>query len=72
MTSTTCLHSEDLLDLVESDPASVITGISPDEIADFRHCVRCAAIGAVLETTGQRFLCIAWSIDGSRIYSPAA
>lgn len=72
MTSTTLLHSEDLLTLVEGDNASVINGITAAEIADFRHQVRYAAIGAVLQTKDQNFSCVAWhAVDDSRIYALA-
>ena len=71
MTSTTFLHSADLLDLIEGDPASVINEITPADIADFRHLVRYAAIGAVVETTDKRFSCVAHSVNGSRIYGLA-
>jgi hypothetical protein len=72
MTSINFLHAEDLLNLIEGDTASIINGITADEIAEFRHSVRYAGIGAIVESGDQRFSCVAELVDGTKIYSPTA
>jgi hypothetical protein len=53
--------------------AAVIGGIYISDLADFRHAVRCAAVGSVLHVAGcqaqtDHYPCVGELSDGTRLY----